>query len=137
MSESAQAAKLIKQELKEKFPAIKFSVTSERFAGGDAVNVSYRNGVPLKEVDDVIGKYQYGHFDGMTDMYEYSNNNDSIPQAKYVHASRNIDPEITEKTKIKIAKDYGFDPTDEQEWMRVFNMWSDQKMWKELQDLTL
>lgn len=97
LSTAALAAKAIRKELKEKFPGVKFSVRSNNFAGGNAVDVSYDivslgdrgdGTVPVDAVWDIVKKYQYGHFDGMTDSYEYSNRQDDIPQAKYVHVSK-------------------------------------------------
>ena len=94
MTQSAQAAKMIKAELKKVFPNIDFSVTSSRFAGGDSVSIDYKNGIPASEVKKITNKYQRGHFDGMQDLYEYTNARDDIPQAKYVSVSRDIDKEI-------------------------------------------
>jgi len=87
-SSQASAAKLIKAELQEAFPGIKFSVTSDSFSMGDSVDIRWTDGPTTKEVDAISGKYQYGHFDGMTDMYEHTNSRDDIPQSKYVHSSR-------------------------------------------------
>ena len=84
LSEAAQAAKLIRKELKAAFPKTKFSVTSEYFSMGNAVNISWDNGPAKSEVHEISDKYEYGHFDGMTDMYECSNSQDGMPQAKYV-----------------------------------------------------
>lgn len=91
-TQAALCAKAIRKELKEKIPGIKFSVRSRNFAGGNAVDVTYDMSLcPSRIVWDVIGKYQYGHFDGMTDMYEYSNRNDSLPQAKYVQLNHKVE----------------------------------------------
>ena len=98
LSPAALAAKAIRKELKEKFPGVKFSVRSSNFSMGNSVDVSYDTRAhgcpegdgkaPVDKVWAVVGKYQYGHFDGMTDSYEYSNRQDDIPQAKYVHVSQ-------------------------------------------------
>lgn len=65
------AAKNIRAELKAAFPSVKFSVKSESFAGGNAVDVSW-DGLPSRdEVNAIVKKYQHGSFDGMTDCYEY------------------------------------------------------------------
>lgn len=137
LTTAAQAAKLIRQELKAKFPHVSFSVRSRNFAGGDAVDISYTNGIPTKEIDAVVSKYQEGHFDGMTDMYEYDNMRKDIPQAKYVHVQREITPEVRAAVKAEIAADYGFkDANDEKEWREKCGMWSDQRIWREVQGRT-
>lgn len=97
LSSAALAAKAIRKELKEKFPGVKFSVRSSNFSMGNSVDIAYdtvlhgeQDGdgkAPASEVWKVANKYQYGHFDGMTDSYEYSNRHDDLPQAKYVHVS--------------------------------------------------
>lgn len=91
-------AKAVKKELKEKFPGIKFSVTSESFTGGDAVRVSWEDGPTYDKVDILLTKYQYGHFNGMQDLYEFSNVRNDIPQVKYLSCNRYI----SEKTRINL-----------------------------------
>ncbi len=91
-SEQARAAKMIRTQLKAAFPHTKFSVTSESFAGGNAVHTSWKDGPTSKQVDEVLNRYQFGSFDGMQDLYEYTNTRDDIPQAKYVHGQRSYSP---------------------------------------------
>lgn len=93
-SSHAGAAAAIKVELKAAFPGIKFSVTSDSFSMGDSVHIGWTDGPTSNEVENISKKYQYGHFDGMTDMYESSNSRDDIPQSKYVSASRSISDEL-------------------------------------------
>jgi hypothetical protein len=89
---AALCSAAVRKELKEKFPKVKVRVTSSNFSMGDSVTV-YVIGQERDVVDrirDVADKYQEGHFDGMTDMYEYSNRIEGLPQAKYVFVeSRN------------------------------------------------
>lgn len=87
-TEAAKCANEIKQLLKKHYPTVKFSVKSDNFAGGNSVDVSWNLGPTSDEIDSLIRKYQYGHFNGMIDMYEHLNMRDDIPQAKYVHAHR-------------------------------------------------
>lgn len=88
MTTVAMTAKAIRKELKQKFPNIKFSVRSESYAGGDNVSISYDDSVPQNEIEAIVKKYKCGHFDGMTDTYEYSNTRDDIPQARFVFVDR-------------------------------------------------
>ena len=105
-STHALTAKAIKQELKKLFPSTKFSVKSDSFAGGNSVDVSWDNGPRRKQVDEIISKYQYGHFNGMEDIYEISNRNENIPQVRFVHSSRNINEEIIEEIFAYLQKNY-------------------------------
>jgi hypothetical protein len=85
---AAQAAAAIREELKTKFKGVKFSVTSDNFANGNSVDTQWTDGPTEDEVQEITGKYQYGHFNGMEDIYEYSNSREDIPQAKFVSEHR-------------------------------------------------
>lgn len=89
-TQAAGCSRAIKKELEAKFPSIKFSVKSKNFAGGNDVNIHWNLGPTVKEVEAITDKYQYGHFNGMDDIYEYSNTRKDIPQVKYVLAHRDI-----------------------------------------------
>lgn len=93
LSTQAQAAKRIRTDLKRAFPGVKFSVKSESFAGGNAVDISWIDGPTDSQVSAITNQYQYGSFDGMIDMYENTNSRDDIPQAKYVQTSRGYSSE--------------------------------------------
>ncbi len=85
MTNTALAAQAIRKELKEVFPFIKFKVQSQRYAGGDSVSIYYFDQrIDTKNIYKIVGKYQYGHFDGMTDSYEYNNRRNDIPQVRHV-----------------------------------------------------
>ena len=91
----AQCAQLVRKELKTLHPGVKFSVTSENYSMGDSVNVSYRREDLTEEQHRALNgilrsKFQYGHFNGMEDIYENSNRNDDMPQTKFLFVdSRN------------------------------------------------
>ncbi len=87
-TEQAQAAALIRKELKKH--GIKASVTSASGSMTSSVRVQLADLVApwtLKAIESFCNKFQMGHFDGMVDMYEYSNTNDDLPQAKFVFVS--------------------------------------------------
>lgn len=88
LSSHAAAAAAIRSELKTWFPSTKFRVTSDSFANGNSVHIRWVDGPPIGAVDLVVGKYQYGTFDGSTDCYNYDNRREDIPQAKYVSCTR-------------------------------------------------
>lgn len=86
-STQAQAAAQIKAKLKS--IGINAQVTSFRASMCNGVNVYCAPAdIDHKDQIEAIAKpYQYGHFDGMYDIYEYSNMNDKIPQVKFVQIS--------------------------------------------------
>ena len=87
-TQAAQTAQLIRKDLKEFFPKAKFTVKSDSYAGGDAVRISFIDSPYLTaEVESKLKKYQYGHFNGMEDIYENSNSIDGLPQVKFVQVA--------------------------------------------------
>ena len=73
------AASLIKQYVKIKYPQIECSAKSEVYSGGDSVDVylSTPNGYEVSEeicgdVNRFGNIFEEGRFNGMIDMYEYS-----------------------------------------------------------------
>ncbi|MGL6579866.1 DUF3560 domain-containing protein [Aeromonas hydrophila] len=80
------AAKNVRRDLKKAFPGVKFSVKSNY----STVNVSWQDGPTRKEVDALIGKFEQGRFDGMTDGYEYNTSafNNMYGAVQYTFTSR-------------------------------------------------
>lgn len=62
------AAKNVRKELKRRFKGIKFSVRSSY----SSISVRWTDGPTYEEVYAVIGKYKIGHYNGMSDIYEYN-----------------------------------------------------------------
>lgn len=91
MSEHAQTAAAIRKELKTEFPKTKFKVTAPHYS---SVSVSWENGPQEKRIGNIVAKYQYGSFNGMEDIYEFDNENSSIPQARWVHWGRTTSDKI-------------------------------------------
>ena len=84
-SEVARCAAEIRKILKEK--NIKASVRSEQYSMGNSVNVEIKEIIDpevYKALQEEFAKYQYGHFDGMYDIYEHSNLREDIPQTKFL-----------------------------------------------------
>jgi hypothetical protein len=104
MRTHAEAAKMMRQELKKAFPLVKFSVRSSTFAGGDSVDVQWDNGPVTEAVRSIVDKYQYGHFNGMEDIYEHTNSRNDIPQVKYVQVQRTICESIKEQVFKKLQE---------------------------------
>jgi predicted RNA methylase len=93
-SAQAQVAKIMRQYCKAQ--GIECRATSDSFSMGDSVNVTVYDLPPAEyaALKEFGGAYQYGHFDGMTDMYEYSNRSQDIPQTKYLSIDNNFSDEI-------------------------------------------
>ena len=87
-TQHALAAKAIRAEIKPLLTN-KARVKSSSFSGGTSIDVFLSNESEevVEKVKDLCEKYEYGHFDGMTDCYEYSNTRDDLPQVKYLFVS--------------------------------------------------
>lgn len=74
--------------LKEAFPKAKFTVRSDY----DSVRIGWIDGPTGLEVDEIAAKFKAGHFDGMTDCYEYNESpwGEVFGSAKYLFTSREV-----------------------------------------------
>jgi hypothetical protein len=106
---AAFAAANLRQELKDAFPGVKFSVRSSSFSGGDSIDVGWNCGPTTAEVRRIADKYRAGSFDGMDDLYTYESRawTTVFGDAKYVSCQRSVpqpgDSEY-ESLKAKIAQ---------------------------------
>lgn len=107
VSTHALAAKLMRQELKKAFPATTFSVRARSFSGGDSIDIEWTDGPTDKQVTEITGKYQYGSFDGMQDLYSSTNRIDGLPQVKYVHERREYSQEVLQEEFEACKRTFG------------------------------
>lgn len=68
---TTDTAKLVRKLLKAKFPGVKFSVRSDKYAGGSSIRVDWTDGPTAKLVDAYVQPFAGSGFDGMID-YKYS-----------------------------------------------------------------
>lgn len=105
ISTAARCAKAIREELKKEFPGTKFRVTCQNYSMGNNVNVYWTDGPAGKTVKSLLSKYEYGSFNPMEDIYEYSNTREDIPQTKFLFCNRSM----TDGAKEAIAKKLNLD----------------------------
>lgn len=118
LTKAALVAKEVRTILKEKFKGIKFTVRSSNYSMGDSVNVGWTDGPTSEEVEKLVKHYQYGHFDGMIDCYEYSNVKKDIPQTKFLFCNRDMSEE-TKKIICEIEE-----IKNPEEWNEKWNCWN-------------
>jgi len=140
-TEHAKAAKAIKKELSEKFPATKFSVKSDGFSMGNAVRINWVDGPTRAQVEEITNKYQCGHFNGMDDCYYYDNRQPNISQTKYVTCNRKMSDTTKDNivTNIILPKygqiaDNGF---DENKFYEEFKCWGSTLVYREFSNMAL
>ena len=105
-TEAGEAAKEIRQVLKAAFPGQKFEVLSKTYSGGNSIDISYQNGPTVKEVNRYVRDFEYGQFDGMTDMYNITNRNKNIPQVKYLFVNRDMSKNLQKYLEEEMAGYY-------------------------------
>lgn len=129
-TEAGEAAKEIRQVLKMAFPGQKFEVSSKNYSGGNSINISYTNGPTQKEVERYVRDFEYGQFDGMTDMYNITNRNKNIPQVKYLFVNRHMSPQLAKYLREELADYYSeWDSYPDYEKERLmYNMFKDYSM---------
>lgn len=90
----ALGAKMIRQWLKAQ--NIPGRVVSEGYSMGSSINVYLEDQLPevVEKVEAYAKRFQYGHFDGQQDLYEYSNVNDKLPQATFVFVKNELSNEL-------------------------------------------
>jgi hypothetical protein len=66
-----EVGKAMKAELKRKFPGVKISVRGGKGTDYSSFDVTWDDGPTVRQVEEVVKKYELGHFDGMTDSYHY------------------------------------------------------------------
>lgn len=143
-TEAAQAAALLRADLKKAFPGVKFSIKSRNFSMGDAVDVDWEDGPTLAQVQPFLWKYQGGHFDGMQDMYIDGPKVDH-PTAKYVQAQRSMSKAVAEEMAAMVNQKWGCTLEIQQSknypehWVYegetyVNGTWSSQLMYREFAD---
>jgi hypothetical protein len=101
------AAKNLRIQLKRAFPGVKFQVKTERYSGGNSMNVRWIDGPTADQVEFIADKYSAGKFDGMTDCYNYEACafTDAFGEAMYVFCSReNSDVAITNAMRTVSAQ---------------------------------
>lgn len=120
-TEAAQAAQLIRADLKQAYPDLKSRVNSSTFAGGDEVRVTLlvediEHYITWQTVKDFLSKYEAGSFDGMNDLYTYDNLREDIPQVKWLF----VDVEVVAGVMQRLVEAYN-QQRGEKAWVQVGN----------------
>jgi hypothetical protein len=73
----AGTSSVIRQFVKQMWPEVKFRISSDTFSGGDSVTVYIQEPVSdtlYETIRKTLRNFQSGTFNGMIDLYEYSDN---------------------------------------------------------------
>lgn len=75
---------IIKAHCMKTWQIAKIEVGTEVFSGGDSMRVKYYSPEPVPELENFIKGFQYGHFNGMEDIYETNDNYQEIILDGYI-----------------------------------------------------
>lgn len=101
-----RAAKNIRTLLKKHFTGVKFSVRTRDY---NCINVFWTDGPTKDAVEEVIGKFQAGNFDCMSDMYEYSITtfNSVYGSVQYLFTERSYSDSHVQEAIDQLRKEHG------------------------------
>lgn len=85
-----EAAKMLRAELKRRWPQVKFSVRSEKYSMGSHMNVAWIDGPTQRAVEEVANAYSGARFDGSNDSTYYVSSW-LLPAGLAVAATRDAD----------------------------------------------
>jgi len=130
-TEAANCAAAIRRVLTLAFPTVKFRIRSENFSGGDSVSIHYTDGPTAEAVEALVNVYQEGDFNGMIDLYEYTNRREDMPQAKFIMVTR----ERSEAVEAAIIRELGI--TDRNAWVEDSRCYADTLIYRRFRELDL
>lgn len=93
------AAKNMRKELAAAFPGVKFQVKTERYSGGNNINIGWTDGPTVPQVEKITNKYSGGSFDGMVDLYTHESTawTEVYGEGKYIFENRTYSRAFIEK----------------------------------------
>lgn len=112
ISEHAAVAKLIRAELKAN--GITATVKAASGSMTSKVTIDLLDCPPwtVDAITSATEKYQYGHFDGMNDMYVNSNTDITIPQVKFIFVTQSFSDKLKQDALDQVCLSYNLDQVD-------------------------
>jgi len=113
---SALTAQAIRKDLKRAYPTTKFTVHSKNYSGGDSISIHYVQtvtGAKEKDIEALLSKYVAGHFDGMTDCYNYNSDNQELT-TKYLFIEADLE-NLKQEDKGECMNYYGLETDSDEE----------------------
>lgn len=105
------------RKLLKRFKGVKFSVTSPSWG---SINVRWTDGPTEKTVDDLLGRFQEGYFDGNNDCYYYSPSpwNKCFGGVHYVHTARECSDELVKRAIDALVAENGGEAPSVEDYRR-------------------
>lgn len=127
-------AKIIRKELKHYFPGILFRVRSNYHS----INIDYADGPTQQMIKKIVDKYEMGYFDGMEDIYKYTNRRDDIPQVMYVFVNRHMSETVGQNILNRIRKTlFNCENLELNDYSKDHNAYGHTLVWREFQKMQI
>jgi hypothetical protein len=109
-----ETAKVIRSLLRATFPTTTFSVRCGRGAGVSSVRISWTDGPTAARVDSLVGAFEAGSFNGMTDSYDYDRdsflNIDGVmyrPGTRFIFTERTLSVSLVNRCIAQVTEFWG------------------------------
>ncbi len=66
--DAVEVARMIRSQLRHAWPTVRFSVRSDRYAGGSSIDIRWTDGPRTAAVERLVKHYEGADFDGMQDL---------------------------------------------------------------------
>lgn len=106
MSEHAKAAKEVRAMLKANGLVAKVKASAASMTSSLSITLEDVTPWTYDAVEKAVSKYQYGSFNGMTDMYSNDNQDHTIPQVRFVSVNTTFNDDLKQQALDKICEVY-------------------------------
>ncbi len=113
---ATELAKLIRAEVKQRWPATRFSVRSKSYSGGSSVHVSWKDGPTGGLVEAYLKKYEGVGFNGMDDSTYYCPvviDGQQYRASSWVSVSRKSSRRAVERAYSEVCDFWGLEPLED------------------------
>lgn len=121
--DTTDVAKIVRRELRQRWPGVKFRVRSSRYSGGSSIGVGWFDGPTSDQVRAVTYQYEGADFDGMVDLKTYrpstllAHEDGSYENIRYwvdfIQCHRRESAAVLRKLVCEVAEFAGLDETPE------------------------
>lgn len=113
---ATETAKVLRKALKVLFPATKFSVRTDQYAGGASIDIRWIDGPTEKQVEAFSKNFEGATFDGMIDLkssrYTEFEGQQTRFGSDYIFTRRDYTPDTFKAAVDVVASRYGVDAPD-------------------------
>lgn len=115
-TDPADPAKNLRAALKRAFPGVKFSVRRPQYY---SIDVRWTDGPTKTAVSEIADRFEAGHFDGMTDCYEYNRApwSETFGSVRYVNCHRDYSDAMIARAIAAAVAEFGdYDTPTVDDW---------------------